>query len=158
MLYLFCLLSTPVSTFAIIWKYLSVFLLSMVKFIGGPIAGIALDLPFYQTFALTVCGMMTSVVLFSVLGRAAQRWYMRKILHEKTVFSKRNRFIVKIHRKFGVQGIAFITPVLLSPIFGTIVALLLGVSKLRIFVWMLASSVFWGLILTYAIGQLRNVY
>ncbi len=54
-------------------KYLTVFLLSMVKFIGGPISGAAAGLTWLETFIFTVAGMMTSVLIFSMLGTSAMQ-------------------------------------------------------------------------------------
>ena len=45
-------------------KYISVVLASMVKFVAGPITGMALGLQWYETALGTVVGMMLSVVIF----------------------------------------------------------------------------------------------
>ena len=90
-----------------------------------------MGLHFWPTLALTVGGMMTSVFVFSGVGRA---W-----MH-----------IIKVFRKFGMGGIAFLTPILLSPIGGTVIATLLGVPRHRILLHMFWSAVFWGVALTFA--------
>ena len=46
-------------------KLALVFLLSTVKFLGGPLAGSKMGLGFWPTLGLTVAGMMTSVFLIS---------------------------------------------------------------------------------------------
>ena len=141
-----------------IFKYVSVFLLSMVKFFGGPLAGVSMGLSFGATLALTVTGMMTSVVIFSWLGCTLSAWYAARCrLKQKPVFTKRSRNIVKIWQRFGMTGIAFLTPVLFSPIIGTIVATVLGVSQRKIILNMLWSALFWGVAITFLIMQLRYV-
>ncbi|GAB3725090.1 hypothetical protein GCM10027594_06380 [Hymenobacter agri] len=132
-------------------KYASVFLLSTVKFLGGPLAGASMGLHFWTTLALTVGGMMTSVFLFSGVGRAwmKHRQHQRRLRREP-IFSKKSRNIIKVFRKFGMGGIAFLTPILLSPIGGTVIATLLGVPRSRILLHMLWSAVFWGTALTFA--------
>ncbi|MCI1187731.1 hypothetical protein MON38_09890 [Hymenobacter sp. DH14] len=132
-------------------KYASVFLLSTVKFLGGPLAGASMGLHFWTTLALTVGGMMTSVFLFSGVGRAwmKHRQHQRRLRREP-IFSKKSRNIIKVFRKFGMGGIAFLTPILLSPIGGTVIATLLGVPRTRILLHMLWSAVFWGTALTFA--------
>jgi len=71
-------------------------------------------------------------------------------LRRVPIFSSRSRNIIKVFRRFGMGGIAFLTPLLLSPIGGTIIATLLGVPRGRILLHMLWSAVFWGGVLTLA--------
>src|SRR5690349_6729491 len=105
----------------------------MVKFFGGPVTGAALGLNFWQTFGLTVAGMMTSVTIFSLLGSAATRYYAKRRREKnKPMFNKKSRRIVKVWQKFGMGGIAFLTPLILSPIIGTIIATVLGAKRSQI--------------------------
>ena len=139
-------------------KYLSVYLLSMVKFFGGPLTGLALGLTFAETLLLTVAGMMTSVLLFSFIGSAASRWYVaQRRKKQKPIFNKKSRRLVKIWQRFGMSGIAFLTPLILSPIIGTIVAIVLGAPKKRIVLHMLWSAVFWGLAFTFMLFKLKHL-
>ena len=138
-------------------KYLSVFLVSMVKFFGGPVAGVSLKLSFLETVLFSVAGMMASVVLFSIVGTAFNKWYLKKYHKQgKLLFTKRNRRIVKVWKMFGVGGIAFLTPVIFSPILGTILAVLFGVSRIKLILSMLWSSVFWGVVFTSFLSFLNN--
>jgi len=42
----------------VIAKYISVILASTIKFIGGPLAGLALQLSWYETASCTIIGMI----------------------------------------------------------------------------------------------------
>jgi len=139
-------------------KCASVFLLSTVKFLGGPLAGSSMGLGFWTTLVLTVAGMMTSVFVFSGIGRAWVRHkQQQRRLRRVPVFSKRSRNIIKVFKKFGMGGIAFLTPILLSPIGGTVIATLLGVPRQRIMLHMLWSALFWGGVLTLASAQIGHL-
>ena len=139
-------------------KYLSVYLVSMVKFFGGPLAGVSLGLSYFETVLLTVAGMMTSVVIFSIIGKAVSEWYAKyQRAKQKPVFTKKNRRIVRVWTRFGMSGVAFLTPILLTPIFGTIVAALLGAPRKHIFVHMFWSSVFWGFTLTLMVFEFGDL-
>ena len=139
-------------------KWASVFLLSTVKFLGGPLAGSSMGLGFGQTMALTVAGMMTSVFIFSGIGRAWVRHrQQQRRLRRAPVFSKRSRNIIKIFKRFGMGGIAFLTPILLSPIGGTVIATLLGVPRQRILLHMFWSAVLWGGVLTLASARIGHL-
>ena len=141
-----------------ILKYLSVYLISMVKFFGGPLTGISLGLSFIETMLFTIAGMMTSVIIFSLIGRTFSKWYTAwRRKKQSTVFNNKNRRIVKVWQKFGVTGIAFLTPILLTPIVGTVVAALFGAPRKRIFMHMLWSAVFWGAALTLFVFKFRDL-
>ena len=140
-------------------KYASVFLLSTVKFLGGPLAGASMGLHFWTTLALTVGGMMTSVFIFSGVGRVwMQHRQKQRRLRREPIFTRRSRNIIKVFRKFGMGGIAFLTPMLLTPIGGTVIATLLGVPRQRILLHMLWSAVLWGGALTFASVYLGHMF
>ena len=117
-----------------------------------------MGLPLYLTVLLTIAGMMTSVVVISYAGKAAQRFYMsRRKKKNKPIFSKQSRRIVRIWQRFGIRGIAFLTPVIFTPIIGTMVAIVLGVSKNKILMYMLFSAVVWGIALTLAVYGIKGM-
>ncbi|WP_324672989.1 hypothetical protein [Hymenobacter sp. GOD-10R] len=121
----------------------------MLKFLGGPVAGVAAGLPPSLIWGLTVAGMMTSVVVVSGIGRAwALHQRERRQRRGKPLFSKRSRSIVRVFRRFGMPGIAFLTPILFSPIGGTVIATQLHVPRIRILLHMLWSAAFWAAALT----------
>jgi hypothetical protein len=145
-----CLLFHPVVLHPAV-KCASVFLLSTVKFLGGPLAGTSMGLHFWPIWGLTVAGMMTSVFIFSGVGRAwMQHRQKQRRLRREPIFTKRSRNIIKVFRKFGMGGIAFLTPMVLTPIGGTVIATLLGVPRQRILLHMLWSALLWGGALTFA--------
>ena len=133
-----------------IGKYLTVYLVSMLKFIGGPTLGAAVGLSFTETVIVTVMGMMTSVVIVSFFGPGLRQWLNKTFRKDQKVFSKRNRKVVIFWKKYGLFGISFLTPVLFSPILGTLLVYAFGGSKIRILSYMLISAIFWSLALSKA--------
>lgn len=111
--------------------------------------GYAAGLSPLLTVIITVAGMMTTVILFSFIGEWVRETILRKYIKPKRVFTKRNRRFVKIWRKYGEIGISFLTPILLSPPGGAIIAMALGGSKKKIIAYMFLWSIFWSTILTY---------
>ncbi|MDJ1470572.1 small multi-drug export protein [Cytophagaceae bacterium DM2B3-1] len=126
----------------------------MFKFIGGPLSGVALGLHWTETYLLTVTGMMISVILFTFLGKTLKDNFLSRFYKKRLLFTPRNRRLVKIWRKYGMLGVAFLTPIILTPIGGTIVASSFGESKFRIFLYMFLSALAWGVILTLIIDKL----
>lgn len=132
--------------FMTILKYLTVFLFSMFKFAFGAISGIAAGLSVAETFFFSVLGMMFSVVLFSILSLQVKEYVARRNKDKvKPLFSTKTRKMVRLWNKYGLVGVAFLTPILFSPIVGTMLAVSFGEKRSRIFAYMLMSAIFWGL-------------
>jgi len=129
-------------------KYLTVYLISMLKFVGGPTVGAAVGLTFFETVILTVLGMMTSVLIISFFGSSFRHWLNKIFRRDKKLFTKRNRKFVIFWRKYGLFGVSFLTPVIFSPIVGTLLVHAFGGSKKQILGYMLISAVFWSFALS----------
>ncbi len=66
----------------------------------------------------------------------------------KKLFTPRNRKFVRIWRKYGLIGVAFLTPVFISIPIGTIIANAFEDNKKKIFLYMFISIVFWSVFFT----------
>lgn len=136
---------------------LAVALASTLKFIGGPVAGAALGLPWWQTGLASAAGMMVTVIVTAVFGDALRALLVRW-RGPPRLFSKRTRRAVKIWRKAGVLGIAFLTPVLFSPIGGAILAASFRPHKAKLFPAMAAAGVCWGLLFSFIVAQMPHLF
>src|SRR5687768_3610485 len=94
----------------ILLKYSSVYFISMFKFVLGPAAGTAAQLSVFETAALTVLGMMTTVVIIMLLGGRPLAWLSSKLRLDKKLENKNQR-TKKMWEQFGIKGIAFLTPI-----------------------------------------------
>jgi uncharacterized membrane protein len=130
-------------------KYLSVALASTLKFFGGPITGVILKLTWLETALCSAIGMMFSVFLFTLAGNGVQVLVKKHRKSPPKKFSRTNRIAVNIWKKFGIIGIAFLTPPLFTPIFGPLLAVAFRVPKTSIFLWMSVSALVWGLSISY---------
>ena len=129
----------------------------MLKFVGGPLLGVASGLTFWQTAIFTSLGMMTSVFIFSTfLGKGFKKWLLTKFYKNKKLFTTKNRKMVKIWNNFGLSGLAFLTPILFTPIGGTIIATSFGETRKRILGYMFVSSIFWSFVFSLSLFLLRN--
>ena len=141
------------------FKYISVILASTLKFLGGPITGITLGLGWIETALCATVGMMITVTITIFLGNYIIRLFSKN--GQRPLFSKRTRYAVKVWKGFGIQGIAFLTPLIFTPIGGTLIALSFKVKRINIFGWMLLSAVFWGVVqslLFFQIPFLRGLF
>lgn len=138
-------------------KYFTVIALTALKFFNGPIAGIILNLTWVETALCSIIGMMAMVVLMCLIGLEARILLKKYRKTEPKLFSKRSRFAVKIWLKLGIWGIAFFTPLIFTPIGGTLLALSFKVPIPKILFSMLVFAVFWGVILTFAFFQISDL-
>jgi membrane protein DedA with SNARE-associated domain len=140
-----------------ILKAIPVFLSSALKFIFGPIEGYLAKLHFVTTFLATVGGMMLSVVAFTYFGDWLRKRLLRRFFQNKNQGEKPHTKFRDFIKKYGLGGIAFLTPLFLTPIGGTIIAVSMGKPKAKIIIFMLISAVGWALVFTsliYALGKL----
>jgi len=139
-----------------ILKIVSVYFSSMLKFILGPLGGYAAGLNLVTTILTTVAGMMTVVLLFTFSGN----WIRQNIIHrfskKKSKFSVSNKKFVAIWSKYGLVGVAILTPLFLTPIGGTLLAVSSGSPKEKIIFFMFISAAAWSLIFSSAIYFFGN--
>jgi len=138
-------------------KYLSVALASMLKFFGGPITGVILKLSWLETALFSAIGMMFSVVLLTYAGKGVQELVKKYKKTPAKRFSRSNRMAVRIWKKFGIIGIAFLTPPLFTPLFGPLLAVAFRVPRTSIFLWMTISAIIWGLAISYIAHKMTFV-
>ena len=74
--------------------------------------------------------------------------YVETAKKDRQLFTPRNRKIVKIWSKYGLFGIALITPVILSIPIGTIIANSLVSDRKKVIIYMFFSVLFWSITMT----------
>lgn len=124
----------------------SVVSLSTVKHtLGGVPLAAVYGLSYGEVVLYSAIGGTIGILIFMFLAQGIvslrQAYFPSK--KKKRVFSKKKRFIVKVKRRFGLAGIAFITPWLLSVPIGTMVATGVYRDKKRVFLFMLGSVMLW---------------
>jgi cytochrome c biogenesis protein CcdA len=140
-----------------ILKAIPVYFSCMLKFILGPIGGYAAGLNLVTTILTTVFGMMTVVFLFTFFGD----WLKANVLsrfkrkNQKSDEKKNNRFN-NIWKKYGLVGVALLTPIILTPIGGTLLAVSSGSPKDKIIYYMFISAAGWSVLFSFAIYFFGN--
>ncbi|MNK28062.1 hypothetical protein D3C87_464310 [compost metagenome] len=114
--------------------YFSLFGLSMIKFMFAPFSGPLMQLNFLETYLSCIAGAIAAAFIFYFSSeyfmiRAHKK--RKTLLHisitngtplkYKPRFTRFNKLIVKLKRRFGIYGIAFYAPLFLSVPIGSIV-------------------------------------
>lgn len=100
--------------------YLSVFLVSGVKFMVGVAMSLAKGLSFWEQFVCTTGGGIAGSVFFTYLGDAIRRGISRLRGRPPKPLAPR---WVRLWERYGLWGVALLTPPILSPPIGTAIAL-----------------------------------
>ncbi len=138
-------------------KYFSVAIASTIKFVGGPLSGVALGLTWLETAACTTIGMMLSVIIVTYAGTALQALIQRYRTQKPRRFTNRTRLAIRIWKRSGLIGIALLTPLILTPIGGTAIAVSFRVNRGQLLLYMLISGIFWAIVQTLAIYQIPGL-
>lgn len=134
-----------------ILKAIPVYFSTMIKFIFGPIGGKAAGLNMFTTMIATAAGMMTVVIAITYFGKFIQERILKRFQRKEKEEYAKPRKPMAFLKKYGLGGIAFLTPILLTPIGGTLLAIGLGGNRQKIIVYMLISACAWSAILTFAV-------
>ncbi len=110
----------------------SIFLLSTVKFLFAPFAGVPLGLHFYETYFSAVSGATLSAAFFYFgsdrvsefikANKSAKSVFLVKKEIIKKKFTRSNKFIARLRSRFGKIGICFFAPLFLSIPIGSIIS------------------------------------
>jgi len=123
-----------------ITRAIPVYFSSMVKFIFGPVGGYVARLNMITTIFTTIAGMMTVVIAFTFFGELIKRKIINRFFPRRKRFTERNRKFIIIWRKYGLAGVAALTPLLRD----------------KLIIYMFVSASFWAVTLSLAIYLFGN--
>jgi hypothetical protein len=134
-----------------IWKFISAALACTISLskIGIP-AVIAIYKSNYLLALLSSCsGAILGTIVFTYLSagilkwwnQLKEKWFTSK--HPKKIFTKSNRRVLRIKQRFGLTGIAILTPIFLSIPIGAFLAERFYKDKKKVIGYLSISALFW---------------
>ncbi len=152
------------------FKVLEVGLISGVMFLLAPFEAERQGFNFIQSFTITTLGGVIGILVFYYAGSLIAAWWNHikalvksnfvrrpaEVLERrpKRHFTQTNKMIVKIKRRFGLAGIAFVTPCIISIPVGTLVAVAFYRKRKPILLYLFVSLLLWSIVLNYTAQQL----
>lgn len=136
-----------------ILEAISVFFMSFVKFFLAIPLAFTFDFSFWQTFLITCFGGILGVLFFAQFRKVILKIYYRFFPYKPKVRKKRgfkNVLAIKTAKKYGLFGIAFLTPIVFSIPLGTFLALHFFPNKKKTLPILIASVLGWSFVLTLA--------
>ncbi len=148
-----------------VFKLIQVVIISGIKFLFAPFISIGYGFNYFQTVIFTTVGGIAGLLFFYYLSKWMIRLYFRlcpvvisyfggeearKALQEsqcrkpnRKKFTRKNKTIVNIRNKYGLFGIIFLTPVLLSIPIGAFLAQKYYSKRNNILVYLSLSVLMW---------------
>jgi hypothetical protein len=134
-----------------IFEIIGIFALSGIKFsfVGVP-AAVFSDYSFGKSLFVTISGGFTGAIIFVnfsdwIIHRL--RKLVPKSTEPKKKFTYQNKLIVFLKNKFGLTGLVFLTPPLLSIPLGSFLAVRYFKNKKKILIYMFISIAGWAILL-----------
>jgi hypothetical protein len=154
------------------YKLLILFFISSVKFIFAFPLALKYHFEFYITLFITILGGITGVLFFAFISAEIlifYTWFIHNFLHryprfrrfakkikdairkkypkkEKKIFSKKSKWFVRIKQNYGLAGIAFLTPFLLSIPLGTFLAIRFYSRSNYTLLYLILGVIFWAIV------------
>lgn len=141
------------------WQYILIFILAATPWIeillvvpAGIIAGLN---PYLVAITATLGNIIPIYIIIYGYNKLENLWKnIRPNKQEKTKkFKKQRKRAIKYWEKYGILGLAIISPVLIGIHLATIVALTIGSNKNKIALYMTLSVIGWTTILTITTMQ-----
>ncbi len=140
-----------------ILKYLGIYLLACLKSIFPPLLGPAAGMTNLEIILITVGGLMTSVFFFTILGERIKKNVIPIFIKSPKKFTKKSRRMVRIWKKYGIIGVCFLTPLILSPPGGSLLVASVGAPRKQVYLYMLLFGVMWATIWTFSVDWLVEI-
>ena len=105
-------------------------------------------MPTFWTVVMSVLGMMTSVLIFTLIGEYRGYPRITRIIEKIKARRGVNRYFNYIWHKVGIIGVIFLTPVFFTPIIGTILVNAMGSPRGKVIIYMFFSAIFWSITLS----------
>jgi hypothetical protein len=137
----------------LILKILATVGLSCVKYLLG-VSMAAVVLTPIEGFISVVIGSSISVLIYVYGGKALTQYFIRRKKMKlgnayvaPKIFTKKNRFLVKIRKNGGLPLVAFLSPVIISLTVGCLLAITFVKDKKQIVAYMIISIFIWSVVI-----------
>jgi len=138
-------------------KEITVILCCTWKFaLTFPVAVFGMKFSFWKTIVFTNIGGLLGLLFFIYLSKTLIFFWSKYIASlfgqrysKKRKFTRRNRFVVMIKRKYGLPGIIILSPIILSIPVGAFLTTKYYGTRIDKIIWLLAGQIVWSFIYTY---------
>jgi len=132
----------------IILEYLSVVALSSLKVLPGLALSLVYQMNVFEIFITLSVGGILGVFIFTFLGEQIRNGIKKRRQRKqkdnpKPLKIRKARKILRIWNKWGLVGVAILTPPMISPPFGAIISVAFRAKRSQIILYLCISVVAW---------------
>ena len=136
------------------YEIISVFLMSGIKFFAAPLLAKTFGFTCLETIFVTTLGGVVGVFVFFTLGSRIVHFFpnfFKPTNTKRKIFTKKNKFYLKLIRNYGLFGIAIFSPILISIPLGSFLAarffenqkkMALAIMCAAVLIWSVSISTF----------------
>lgn len=140
------------------WEgYITVFLLSSLKYVAGVMAAVIQGFNLLEISLTAYLGAMTGVTILTYSGKQITKWLSRRFKRRKPMKYSRRKWIIRVWRKYGVWGISFLS-VLISPPVAVAIALSFRTSPRKIIFALGIMLALWSIFFSIFKGVAKQLY
>lgn len=144
------------------WQYVLLFLFSLLPTLDVSAVvplGIVLGLSPTWVMVIGFLGNLAFVLILAFFFQQIRAWRdKRRAAKGITTPSKKETRARNLWEKYGVPGLAIISPILVGTDVAAFLAFSLGSSRKSVIGWMIVSLAFWSAVLGFSFMQLPNVH
>lgn len=142
------------------WEgYVTVFLVSTVKYVAGVMAAVIQGFNLLEIALTAYVGAMVGVIVLSYSGDKISHWLSKRFKRKRKKPMKyaRKKWIVKVWRRYGIWGISFLS-VLISPPAAVAIALSFRTSPRKIIFTLGIMLALWSIFFSIFNGVAKQLY
>ncbi|MBK7385017.1 MAG: hypothetical protein IPI81_17025 [Flavobacteriales bacterium] len=143
----------------------SVLFMSVIKFMFAAPVSYGFNHSYLQTMVLLAIGGSGGTLIFFLLGKRVMEWFRLRYVRKKEerlarglaarpVFTRTNRWIIRMKRSYGMFGLAVMPPILSIPITAVLAAKYFKHDR-RTLPVLVSAVVVWSVVLSTAWGFIR---
>ncbi|MBU0684321.1 MAG: small multi-drug export protein [Candidatus Thermoplasmatota archaeon] len=133
-----------------VYIFVVVYALGIVELWAAIPVGVAMGVHPVATAAVATLGAMTGVLFVSYLGEHIRSSLVNRYRTREK--AKRTGRMWSMWQKYGVAGFGLLAPLLVGPLFGAAFGISLGVSRVRLILWMGVGVLTWSTIIAILSG------
>ena len=130
-----------------IWSYilkaLTIIVMSLAKFTFVPFVAMGFGFSWGEIFSYTSIGGIIGLVFFVNFSQILMRVWKRAFPSNKKFSTKKARKYLIRWKKYGLLGVSFLSPILITIPVGTFLAIRFGTPQRKIYLAMIGSIIFW---------------
>ena len=138
-------------------QWLSVIAMATVKVIPALVMAMAYNMKHWEIFVGLATGSFIGVAFFTFFGTRIRRWRKERnhrLGIVKTINYRKARKYKRMWIRFGLPGIAILTPIFFGPAIGALIAVIFERNQGRILLFLGVSILIWSLLFAMAGGEI----